>query len=94
MYTADAFSRTPVPIDCTIAEEENDACLIQALVIVLPVEQDHLHEYQHAQKHDTVCSKPRDCCRQSWPSKHQIKGELNRYWPVRGEFTCVDDMVL
>ena len=62
LYTANALSCAPVPIDCTIAEEENDTCLIHALVIVLPAEQMYcLDEYQHAQKHDPVCSKLRDC---------------------------------
>ena len=94
LYTADALSCAPVFYNSPITEEEKDSCSIHALATVLPAKQDRLDEYKCAQKHDPVCSKLRDFCRQGWPSKHQIKGDLKGYWSVRGELTLVEDMLL
>ena len=50
--------------------------------------------YRQAQKADDTCSKIRQYCKDGWPSKHQVKGDLVPYWRVRGELSVGDGLLL
>ena len=90
LYTADTLSRAPLEVKHQVEE----TCLIHALINTLPAGQSRLEEYCNAQQQDTVCSKLRNFCEKGWPSKHQVKGELSKYWQQKSRITIVEDLVL
>ena len=55
---------------------------------------DRLNMFQAAQQQDDICSQLITFCKQGWPNRSQIKGDLSQYWPVRGELSLHDDLLL
>ena len=93
LYTADTLSRAPVKGDVeTVGCQE--LCLIHSLDVLLPASQNALDKYRQAQQEDPICCKLMEFTQDGWPSKHQIKGYLKRYWQERNQFTMVEDLLL
>ncbi len=67
---------------------------MSALVARLPASKDRLEVYRKAQEADSICSQLLHFCKQGWPNKHQIKGDLSHYWAVRDEITTCDRLLL
>ena len=56
---------------------------------------DRLQEYRTAQLADPVCADLIELCQKGWPqNKRQVPTRLQPYWPVRGELTLNDDLLL
>ncbi len=81
LYTVDTLSRAPTA-PASPSEGEDTEEFVSALVARLPASKDRLEVYRKAQEADSVCSQLMHFCKQGWPSKHQIKGDLSRYWAV------------
>ena len=94
LYTADALSRAPVSSEKQPQEYPDTEFLVSALVAYLPADGDRLECYRKAQRSDPVCSQLFQYCRDGWPSKHLVKGDLAEFWKVRGELTICDDLLL
>ena len=94
LYTADTLSRAPEQSDSQPQEYPDTEFLVNALVAYLPADADRLECYRTAQRSDPVCSQILQYCRDRWPSKHRVKGDLAAYWKVRGELTICDDLLL
>ena len=96
LYTADALSRAPVssPDAATTQEGAQTESFVHALTSCLPASSDRLHEYRTAQQQDSICSQLIAFCKNGWPSKAQLTGDLLQYWPVRGELSLHDDLLL
>ena len=97
LYTADALSRAPITSFSSTKEiDDNQTELfINAIVSSLPASADRLQEYRAAQQADNHCQQLIDFCKRGWPEyKRQLPGDLHKYWPVRGELTLHDDLLL
>ena len=94
LYIADTLSRAPTGSDPPKEEIKETEFFVKALVAYLPASKDRLDDYRKGQEADPTCSQLIHFCKQGWPSKHQIKGDLSRYWMVRGELTLCDDLLL
>ena len=55
---------------------------------------DCLDEYRKAQHADATCSKLIAFCKNGWPDRSKVTGNLSRYWRARGELTVNDDLLL
>ena len=96
LHLADALSRAPLlnpdeDINSLAEEVEN---FVQAVITTLPAHEDLLNEFRQAQKKDPECAKLIDFCQTGWPDKHGIKGELVKFWQVRGDMTVAQDLLL
>lgn len=94
LYTADALSRAPNTSEVPAEEYPDTEFLVQSLVAYLPADADHLESYRQAQKADATCSKLLQFCKEGWPSKHQVKGDLALYWKVREKISVGSDLLL
>ena len=97
LYTADALSRAPITsVSSTKEIDDNQTELfINAIVSSLHASADRLQEYRAAQQADNHCQQLIDFCKRGWPEyKRQLPGDLHKYWPVRGELTLHDDLLL
>ena len=94
LYTADALSRAPEVSKDRPQEYADTEFLVSALVAYLPADADRLECYRKAQRLDPVCSQLLQYCKDGWPSKHKMKGDLARYWEARGQLTICDDLLL
>ena len=89
LYTADTLSRAPMEVESASQEP----CSIHSLDVVLPATQSALDKYRRAQQ-DQICCKLTEFGRNGWPSKHQIKGNLKRYWHEKDQLTVVENLLL
>ena len=94
LYTADALSRAPNTSEVPAPEYPDTEFLVQSLVAYLPADADRLESYRQAQKADATCSKLLQFCKDGWPSKHQVKGDLALYWKVREKISVGSDLLL
>lgn len=94
LYIADALSRAPNISEVQTEEYPDTEFLVQALVAYLPANSDRLQDYRDAQKGDSICSQLMHYCKNGWPNKHEVKGEIARYWTVRGQITIGSDLLL
>ena len=96
LYTADTLSRAPVnPPDVNhIHEDTQTELFVHALASNLPASTDRLKAFRDAQQKDSTCSQLITFCKQGWPSKSQITGDLSQYWRVRGELSLHDVLLL
>ena len=95
LYTADTLSPAPViPPDANhILEDAQTEAFVHALASYLPARADRLQQFRVAQQQDSTCSQLITFCKQGWPNKSQITGDVLRYWPVRGELSLHDDLL-
>ena len=96
LYTADTLSRAPViPPDANhILEHVQTEAFVHALASYLPARADRLQQFRVAQQQDSTCSQLITFCKQGWPNKSQITGDVLWYWPMRGELSLHDDLLL
>ena len=96
LYTADTLSRAPVnPPDVNhIHEDKQTELFVHALASNLPASADRLKAFRDAQQKDSTCSQLITFCKQGWPNKSQLTGDLSQYWRVRGELSLHDDLLL
>jgi hypothetical protein len=96
LYTADTLSRAPSssPAASHIKEDNVTESIVQAITSYLPANTDCLNEYRRAQHEDSICSHLITFCKQGWPDKGKIAADLLKYWPVRGELSLSDDLLL
>lgn len=90
LSTADTLSRALIKIESALQE----LCSIYSLDVVLPASKGALDKYRHAQQEDPTCCKLLEFSRDGWPPKHQIKGNLKKYWQGKGQLTVVEDLLL
>ena len=50
--------------------------------------------YTDKRKQEIQCRTLIEYCKSGWPEKHKVKGELKRFWQVRGELTYSNDLLL
>lgn len=74
--------------------ESQELCSIHSLEVVLPATQSVLDKYRQAQQGDNICCKSMEFSRNAWASKHQIKGNLKRYWHEKDRLTIVENLLL
>ena len=72
-----------------VESASQELCSIHSLEVVLPAMQSVLDKYRQAQQEDQICCKLIEFSRNGWPSKHQIKGNLKRYWHEKDRLTAV-----
>ena len=60
----------------------------------LPADKDCLEAYSRAQADDPVCSQLILYCQNGWPDRHQVKGELLRYWSARTDLSVCEGLLL
>ena len=77
-----------------IHEDTQTELFVHALASNLPASADRLKAFRDAQQKDSTCSQLITFCKQGWPSKSQITGDLSQYWRVRGELSLHDDLLL
>ena len=97
LYTADTLSRAPVSVPETTHELENNytECFVNNIVSSLPASSDRLHCYRTAQQADSTCQRVASLCKEGWPNRiQQVAHDLRRFWPVRGELTMYDGLLL
>ena len=92
LYTTDALSRAS--IDEIVTEDCETEAMVQAVLSLFPGSNDHLEEYCKAQHADATCSKLIAFCRNGWPDKSKVIGDLSRYWRAIGELTVNDNLLL
>ena len=97
LYLADTLSRAPLKVPSeglnTLTDQEVEN-FVEAVVSSLPASADRINVYRQAQARDTECRTLIEYCKSGWPEKHTVKGELKRFWQVRGELTCSNDLLL
>ena len=97
LYLADTLSRAPLKVPSeglnTLTDQEVEN-FVEAVVSSLPASADRINVYRQAQARDTECRTLIEYCKSGWPEKHKVKGELKRFWQVRGELTCSNDLLL
>ena len=93
LYTADTLSRAPLPHTTTHLEEITEF-FINSIVSQLPANKDRLESYRSAQATDPTCSTLLTYCREGWPQRHTLKGDLVPYWSAKSELTIHDHLLL
>ena len=90
------FPHAPVilPDANHILEDAQTEAFVHALASYLPASADRLQQFRVAQQQDSTCSQLITFCKQGWPSKSQITGDALQYWPVRGELSLHDDLLI
>ena len=76
LYTADTLSCTP--IDEIVTEDDEIEAMVQAILSLFPGT-NHLEEYHKVQHADATCSKLIAFCRNGWPERSKVIGDLSRY---------------
>ena len=95
LYTADTLSRAPLPNTITPSHlKETTEFFIKAIVSQLPASKDRLESYRIAQASDSTCSTLLTYCREGWPQRHTLKGDLVPYWSAKSELTVHDHLLL
>ena len=96
LHTADTLSRAPVaaPDSTHVEEDKRTELFVANIVSLLPANADCLHKYRTAQHNDPTCSELIALCKSGWPRKDQLSGTVLSYWPVRGELTLHNDLLL
>jgi len=64
---------------------------VQAIVVNIPANQDHLETYRTAQIKDTIYSKLIEYCTSGWPARSKLPRELKDFC---GELTMSDTLLL
>ena len=94
LYTADALSRAPLPTS-NDTQTEHIEQFVSTVVSTLPASTNWLQEYRTAQLADPVCADLIELCQKEWPqNKRQVPAKVQPYWPVQGELTLNDDLLL
>ena len=94
LFTADTLSRSP--LDYTF-KDQNVAQLTEEVATItwqLPATKDRLDAYCEAQAEDSVRSHLIKFSQTSWPEKHNLSGELKKYWSVQDVLTVCDGLLL
>ena len=84
LYLADTLSRAPIKREeeVTVLAAMEVEEFVNLAVQSLTACEERLEVYHKAQAKDLECSKI-EFCKMGWPSKHQIKGTVKKYWQVR-----------
>ena len=94
LYTADALSRSPLPIiGCKMLEELVEAAM-DTSITHLPASKKRLDELHIAQHSDATCTLVMKYCREGWPSKHEVNTTIRSCWEARGELTLSKNNLL
>ena len=97
LHTADALSRAPVSgpavskLQHAVEEVEQ---WVEAVVASLPATGERLREYSTAQVRDPICAEVMKYCKEGWPSRKHLKGELKPYWELRDRMSLSQDLLL
>ena len=76
LYTANTLSHAP--IDKIVTEDDETEAMVQAILSLFPGT-NHLEEYRKVQHADATCSKLIAFCRNGWPERSKVIGDLSRY---------------
>ena len=95
LHTADTLSRAPL----SSTEHDHDPEHLAELLMVshiqhLPASKERLETYRQAQNSYPTCSRVKEYCQKGWPDKHKLATDVKPYWPVRGELTIGEDLLL
>ena len=70
-------------------------CFVHNVLASLPASPDTLHRYRTAQREDPTCQQLLTLCQDGWPSRQrQVPPDLQRFWPMRGEMTVDEGLLL
>ena len=82
------------PDSSHLVEDSRTERFVADVVSLLPASADCLHKYRTAQHNDPTCAELIVLCKSGWPRKDQLPGSILPYWPVRGELTLHNDLLL
>ena len=96
LVTADALSRAPATSftpDDEKFKQEVDA-YVNLVLQNLPATEKRLEEIKKLQEEDEVCKQIKLYCRDGWPDRSLIKGAIKPYFPVVGELSVQDGLLM
>ena len=95
LYTADTLSRAPVDsAEKTALVDTETEMFVQAVISHLPVSTGRLDDFRKAQNDDSTCCQLTKFCKEGWPSRHDLSGELCRYFTVKDHLSIADNLLL
>ena len=95
LYTADTLSRAPVDsAEKTALVDTETEMFVQAVISHLPVSTSRLDNFCKAQNDDSTCCQLTKFCKEGWPSRHDLSGELCRYFTVKDHLSIADNLLL
>ena len=86
--------RLATPDSTHLAEDSQTERFVAEIVSLLPASADCLHKYRTAQHNDPTCAELIALCKSGWPCKDRLPETILPYWPVRGELTLHNDLLL
>ncbi len=96
LISADALSRAPTsepnPVDQQL-QDESDA-YIQAALQCLPATEKRLAEIQKSQEQDEVCQQIASYCKEGWPERSRLFGDIKKFYPVAAEMSVENGLLL
>ena len=95
LTTADALSRAPLlkpSYDDELCKEVQ--AHVNLLCRNLPASDTHIKEIKQLQEQDEICQQLTTYCRNGWPSKTSIPGNLKPYLFVSREITVLDGLLM
>ena len=93
LYTADALSRAPQPVQDPELQEEAES-FAEAITSTLPATNRQLEVYRQAQSDDRVCCKVMDYCQTGWPQKAPPDPSIGPYWRVRDSLSVQNNLLM
>ena len=93
---ADALSRAPEssPSAADEALQQETTSYVNLIMENLPATEKRLQEIRQHQEADSVCQKIMHFCRSGWPHKNSLPSEVIPYYPVSGELTVENSLLL
>ena len=95
LYTADTLSCAPVDsTEKTALVDTETEMFVQAVISQLPVSTSRLDDFRKAQNDDSTCCRLTKFCKEGWPSRHDLSGELCCYFTVKDHLSIADNLLL
>ena len=96
LYMPRTHSRATVaaPNSTHLAKDSRTEHFIANVVSLLPASADCLRKYCTVQHNDTTCADLIVLCKSGWPHKDHLPESILSYWPMRGELTLHNDLLL
>ena len=67
---------------------------ISAISTHLPTSPESLEQYRQGQKEDPLLQQVSLYCREGWPNRDSLHGDIKHYWQVRHDITTCDNILM
>ena len=96
LVIADALSQAPVSTPTTTDESQQQETMlyVNSVMQSLPASEERLQEIKQHQEADGVCQQIIEICQSGWPKKSSLLPEVKPYFPVSGELTVENSLLL